>query len=486
MTNPVSPDSLPQPLNRFEQNHVVPRMWRIVGAVSVRTKILGIVLGLVLFLGIVTTVEVRVMSRQAFINRLQETSISTARDVAARATDLILVNDLYALHQLLDETRVNNPDVRYAFVVDTDGTVLAHTFGNGFPLKLLVANEVSADEHHRIVPLETDDGVVWDTAVAIYGGRAGTARVGLSEASMQVTLETMTGQMLLTTVGVSAIGIAAAVFLTWIVTRPILELKTAAEAVGRGEFDQRITPWADDEIGDLAAAFNAMIADLAQAEQAHVEREQLRTQLLAKVITAQEDERRRISRELHDETGQALTSLMVRLQMLNQQCPLPELKPQMDDLRDVLVETLNNIHNLSKELRPSALDDLGLQAAIQRYVQDYNQRFPIRVDFLVVGLDDDRLSSIVETAVYRIVQESLTNIARHAQAQNASVLLEKRDFCIRAIIEDDGIGFDSHQAAQSNRLGLYGMTERAQLLDGNLTIESTPGQGTTVFVEVPL
>ncbi len=477
---------LPQPLTRFEQTRVIPRLWRIVGGVSVRTKILGIVLGLVLFLGIVTTFEVRVMSRQALINRLQETSISTARDVAARATDLILVNDLYALHQLLEETRLNNADVRYAFVIDANGNVLAHTFGAGFPLELLAANGVTADEHHRILPLETDEGVVWDTAVTIYGGQAGTARVALSEASIQDTLETMTGQMLLTIVGVSAIGIAAAVFLTWIVTRPILELKKAVEAIGRGEFDQHIIPWADDEIGDLATAFNTMTVDLAQAEKERGEREQLRTQLLEKVITAQEDERRRISRELHDETGQALTSLMVRLQTLNQQCPVPELKPQMDGLRDGLAETLDNIHNLSRELRPSALDDLGLQAALQRYVQDYNQRHSVQVDFLVVGLDSERLPTAVETAVYRIVQESLTNITRHAQAHNASVLLEKRDSCIRAIIEDDGIGFDTQQAAQSGRLGLYGMTERAELLNGKLTIEATPDQGTTIFVEVPL
>ncbi len=482
----MSDKPFPLPLTRFERARFIPRLWRIVGGVSVRTKILGIVLGLVVFLGIVTTLEVRLMSRLALINRLQETSISTARDVAARATDLILVNDLYALHQLLVETRQNNSDVRYAFVVDPDGQVLAHTFGSGFPLELLVANEVVADEHHRIVPLETDEGVVWDTAVAIYGGQAGTARVGLSEDSVQVTVETMTGQMLLTIVGVSAIGIAAAVFLTWVVTRPILELKAAAAAVGRGEFDLHITPWAQDEIGELAAAFITMTKDLAQADQERAERELLRTQLLEKVITAQEDERRRISRELHDETGQALTSLMVQLQTLNQHCLVPELKPQMNNIRDVLAETLDNIHNLSMELRPSALDDLGLQAALQRYVQDYNQHYAVNVDFLVVGLDGERLLPAVETAVYRIVQESLTNIARHAQAQNGSVLLEKRAGCLRVIIEDDGVGFDAEQAAYSERLGLFGMSERAELLNGKLTIESMPGQGTTVFVEVPL
>lgn len=461
-------------------------IWQQIGAVSVRTKILGIVLGLMLLLGIVNTLEVRTMSQQALTRRLEEQSVSVARDVAARATDLILINDLYALHQLLEETRRNNPDVRYVFVTDPDGTVLVHTFGDGFPGELLAANTALADEHHRTAVLKTDEGLVWDTAVPIFNGQAGIARVGLSEASVRTTVKTMTGQMLLTTVVVSAVGIAAAVLLTWVVTRPILELKTAAEAVGQGDLQQQVRPWADDEIGDLAIAFNTMTADLARAEEERAEREHLRAQLLEKVITAQEEERRRIARELHDETGQALTSLMVRLQMMNQQCPLPELKPQMDELREGLAETLDNIHNLSMELRPSVLDDLGLAAALQRYVQDYNRRYLASVDLLVVGLDEERLPPPVETAVYRIVQESLTNIARHAHAKNGSVLVERRHGRVRVIVEDDGIGFDPEQVARNGRLGVYGMKERAELLGGTLTIETEPGQGASVFVEVPL
>lgn len=460
------------------------RIWQVAGAVSVRSKILGIVLGLVLLLGVVTTMQVRVMSRQALTDRLEEQSISITRDVAARATDLILVNDLYALHQLLEETQLNNPDVRYAFIVDKNGTILAHTFGEGFPAGLLAANHSIGSEHHQTAVIQTEDGLVWDTAVPIFGGEAGTARVGLSEASVQATVESMTGQMLLTTVVVSAVGIAAAVFLTWVVTRPILALKESAQAVGQGDFSRRVDPWAGDEIGDLALAFNSMTADLAQAERERAEREKLRTQLLEKVIAAQEEERRRISRELHDETGQALTSLMVRMQTMKQQCPVPELQPQIEDLRQLVFQTLDDVHNLARELRPSILDDLGLEAALERYVREVNGRSPLEVDLVMIGLEDQRLPPPVETAVYRIVQESLTNVIRHAEARHASVLLEQRNGRLRTIIEDDGKGFDLETAAHSERLGLYGLRERAELLDGKLTIETAPGQGTTIFAEV--
>ena len=232
-----------------------------------RTKILGIVLALVLLLGIGTTLQVREVYQQALISELQEQSVSVARDLAARSTDLILINDLFALHQLLEETLANNPDVRYAFILDDNGSVIAQTFGEGLPAGLVASNAITPLEHHRTVALDTDEGRVWDTAVPIFDGQAGMARVGLSEDSVQSTVTALTGQMLLTIVIVSAVGIAAATFLTWVVTRPILNLKQAAEAVGQGDFDQHVQPWAGDEIGELTQAFNVMTVDLAKAEE---------------------------------------------------------------------------------------------------------------------------------------------------------------------------------------------------------------------------
>ncbi len=122
---------------------------------------------------------------------------------------------------------------------------------------------------------------------------------------------------------------------------------------------------------------------------------------------------------------------------------------------------------------------------LTRYVQDYQARHAITVDLAIIGLEE-RLPPPVETALYRIVQESLTNIARHAQAESASILLERRNGRVRAIIEDDGIGFDEQTADGDGHLGLYGMHERAELLNGALTVESVPRQGTNIFVEVPL
>jgi signal transduction histidine kinase len=219
------------------------------------------------------------------------------------------------------------------------------------------------------------------------------------------------------------------------------------------------------------------------------EEELLRRQLLDRLITVQEEERKRIALELHDQTGQPLTSLIMTLGMLGEAESLAQVRTQAQYLRETAAQVMKEVHDLALELRPSVLDDLGLLAALRHLHKDYQDRFHIPVDFAVLGLEDGRLPSEMETALYRIVQEALTNIARHAQAETVSVLLEKRDASVMLIVEDDGRGFDVTSVLGSRprgKLGLYGMRERAALLGGTLTIESTRGTGTTIFVDVPL
>jgi signal transduction histidine kinase len=465
-------------------NKIIQRFWNFAGAVSIRTKILGIVLGFILLLGVGVILQSRYALATTMSAQLEEQSISIARDLAARATDPILLNDLLALHDLLTETVTNNPNVRYAFLVDENGQVIAHTFAGGFPLDLLSLNAAVPDAHHHTVLIKTNEGLVWDTAVPILAGKVGTARIGLSDASMQSALSTLTAQLLLTISLVSATGVLVAVFLTWILTRPILALVAATQAVAKGDFTPRVPRWADDEIGDLADAFNAMTEELAHTDELRRERESLRRQLMEKVIATQEDERRRIARELHDSTSQNITSLIVGLRMMEAQCARCTSPTKAADLREIASHTLEEVHDLSMRLRPRVLDDLGLAAALERLAHEWQARYQIPVD-VVIQLDE-RLPGEIETALYRIVQEALTNIARHAQAKSVSILVEKHGSSVRAIVEDDGVGFDPSAQRGERHLGLLGMRERAELLGGTLTIESAPQSGTSVFIEIPL
>jgi signal transduction histidine kinase len=421
--------------------------------------------------------------------QLAEQSVSVGRDVAARATDLILLNDLFALHRLLQETKANNQNVAYAFLLDSHGQVIASTYGETFPIDLISANPIEPSAHHSTRVFATNQGYVWDTAVPILEGQVGIARVGLSDASLRAMLTTITNQLLLTTALVSLIGISAATFLTWILTRPILDLAQAAQAVAKGDFTQRVKRWANDEIGELATAFNQMVSELEKADELRREREFLRRQLLEKVIVTQEEERKRIARELHDSTSQTLTSLIMGLKVMEGSCADLQTQGQARELRQIAIQTLEEVHDLAMQLRPRLLDDLGLRAALERLVKEWQVRHHIAVD-LMYHVSQERLPDVVETALYRILQEALTNVARHAQAHNVSILIEQRGEELVAVVEDDGVGFDVRRVKATDlaysHLGLAGMQERAALLGGTITFESKIGQGTSIYIQLPI
>ena len=440
---------------------------------------------LILLLGAGVTWQVLHSLTYIVQSQLENESITSARDLAARAADPILLNDLVRLQRLLVETQQNNPDVRYAFILDKNGDILVHTFGAGFPPDLLTANDAGSSEHHHTIILQTNNELIWDTAVPIFNERAGTVRLGLSDARLRNAVQSLTIQLALMIAFVSALGILVATFLTFLLTRPVRELVSATQAVAKGDFSPRLARWADDEFGDLAEAFNAMTTELGNTNEIRQEREELRRQLLEKVIATQEDERRRIARELHDSTSQNLTSLMVGLKNLQDSCSEPNIENQAESLRRVAAQTLEEVHDISMRLRPRILDDLGLAAAMEQLTREWQARHKLPVD-LVIHIGQERLPGEIETAIYRIVQESLTNAARYSGARSVSVLVERRGEQVIAIVEDDGRGFAPSLSPNERHLGLAGMRERAELLDGKLTIESWPGAGTSIHVQIPI
>jgi len=205
---------------------------------------------------------------------------------------------------------------------------------------------------------------------------------------------------------------------------------------------------------------------------------------LRRVVRAQEDERRRLARELHDETGQALTSILLGLKSLEDLDDVAALGQGVAALRERVVATLQDVRRLAVELRPAALDDFGLEAALERLTAGFAEQTGLKVE-LESRLQDDRLPEEVETVLYRIVQEALTNIVKHAQASRVSIVITQKPGAVGAVIEDDGRGFDPDQSVDGG-IGLIGMRERVALLDGSMTIETAPGKGTTLVIEVPV
>jgi signal transduction histidine kinase len=468
------------------------RLSQQLGDVSIRTKILIGVLAMVLIPGMAVTLQVRALMIRGLREQLQKQSILVAHAVGVHCTDLVACNDVKALDQILQDAWQYNQDLRYILVIDDDEHVLAYSLGPGFEQKnafMMFGEKPTHIGNPYFQQGVTSHGeTIWETTSPVVGG-VGYVRVGLGERRMWNLVNKVTGRIALSFLVISLVGIASALTLTWLFTRPILELVAVTERVGRGDYDVQVRRRANDEIGDLAEAFNSMLSAIRQAEAIRNERERLRQVFLKRVIRAQEEERRRVARELHDETGQALASLMVGLRNV-ESAPTPsKMRTRLLELREILASTLDRVRRLAYDLRPSVLDDLGLLSALSIHAHQYQERFKVKVDVQVVGVDSGDLSPEVETTIYRIVQEALLNAARHASCTHIDVLLQVRDGQLSVIIEDNGCGFDVDQIFgkehSQTKLGLYGMKERAELVGGDLEIESKPGKGCTIYLNVP-
>jgi signal transduction histidine kinase len=212
--------------------------------------------------------------------------------------------------------------------------------------------------------------------------------------------------------------------------------------------------------------------------------ERVTRDVVRRVVEAQELERTRLARELHDETGQALTSMLLALKSLDDRIETPEGRAAAAELRALVVSTLQDVRRLAVELRPAALDDFGLVPALERLRDTVAEQGGLTVD-LESHLDAERLPAELETALYRIVQEALTNVVKHASAGRVSVTLSRRERAVALVVSDDGRGFEWRESGDGG-LGLVGMRERVALLGGRLSIESTEGAGTMVTAELPL
>jgi signal transduction histidine kinase len=653
-------------LQPFQSREPLRRFWIALSGVSVRTKIMGIVLGIVLLLGLTITLQVRATMRMTLTQELEGRGASIAGELAAHSTDLVLTSNLFALSELFQNSLAHHEEVRYAFVVNPDDRLLAHSFEGGFPPDLLTANAVNPNEHYQLEVLDTEEGLIWDFAIPILEGRAGTLRLGMSEKHLLRSIATTTERLLIVTALASIGSILGAFLLAWILTQPVKGLVSATEAISQGDLDIKAPSWFDDEIGHLGTAFNLMVDDLASAKQesddynqillrrnraleamnavaravggpmtleevleraldsvlevtekhaawtclldeqgnfsrlstyicapsetkyptvdqcligcatkevvqemrplvvpisatcplaaaelpggaqpsCHVtvplvarsevlgllniasdnpldfgeeelqllnaigrqlgvaidkarlleelrHREDLRGQLLERVITAQEEERRRIARELHDETSQSLASLVVGLKAAEKAMPIDPSHSQeiMAGLRSSVSQTVKEVQNIIYDLRPTLLDDLGLIPALYWYTESRLKEQGVEVELNIEGRPK-RLPPEVETTLFRITQEAVTNVVRHARASQVWLKLKIDTDAASIRVRDDGRGFQVRYPANNlngqNGFGLLGIQERASLLGGKFEVRSTPGEGTDLLVWIPV
>jgi len=275
-------------------------------------------------------------------------------------------------------------------------------------------------------------------------------------------------------------------------------LAEARKGIAKGEFNLRSGDGSLVPVyfslnrfqGYEGLALGMVITDLREQKRKQAEEikqaETMRRLLLERVLSAQEEERRRVARELHDETGQLLTSLLVGLRTLEHSQNLAQAKALGDSLRGITARTIDEVGRLARGLHPMVLDDHGLGVALSRYVEEFIATYKIDVDLRMETLDPILLPLEVQTGLYRVLQEALTNVARHSGARRAKILFAQSSTALEVTVMDDGCGFDAAAVAvSSRRLGIQSMRERAAILGGTVSFTSSD-KGTRILVQIPL
>ncbi|MGA8154034.1 MAG: histidine kinase [Terriglobales bacterium] len=275
-------------------------------------------------------------------------------------------------------------------------------------------------------------------------------------------------------------------------------LADAHKAAAKGEFNLRRTNGSLIPVylslnrfrGYKGHALGMVITDLSEQKRKQAaeikQKEEMHRLLLEHTLSAQEEERRRIARELHDEAGQLLTALLVGLRALEDARKLADVRAQGQRLREITAQAIDEVGRLARGLHPTVLDDHGLGVALSRYVTEYTKTHNITVDLTLSELDSSSLPPVVQIALYRILQEALTNVARHSGAKAVNIRFARSATALEVAVIDDGCGFDAKAVAvSSHRLGIQSMRERAAMLGGTLSFASQR-KGTKILLQVPL
>lgn len=386
-------------------------------------------------------------------------------------------------------------------VIDSNGLVLT----SSDPRRILTRKQ---DDTNRQEPEVTE--------LAYLSIAPWSVAVTQPESEALAPVRTMEQRFIIFGISSLVIALFLGLGLTLSLVKPIRELTAAAQDISRGNISRPIPRSGSDEIGDLSQSLDVMRTALKRSldeiqewnkaletrvqektrelEKSYREiarKEAARGELLRKVLSVQEEERKRIARELHDETSQSLAALVMRLEAA---VAIPDrdaekIKNSLADMRNLATRTMDNVHKIIFDLRPSVLDDLGLLSALRWYADNRLGAPGIRTRVEVTG-EERKLPPQVETSLFRVVQEAITNIVKHAEAHNVLLSVEFKDSAIAIEVEDDGKGFDMEavglQMDKAPGLGLLGMKERVTLLGGEFHIESQPGSGTRIDIEVPL
>lgn len=487
-------------------------LWRVL-SVPIFVKIIGVGLVVTALFGSVAFYESRAGIYRTHYRIHGRKALSVAAALARSVEAHVRSGNLPAVDIALDRSMVVVPDVRYAIVQDTKGNILSHgfTFPKDVPPDLASrGSELCSSCHGPIAsteiasslveaPSDMDfptgemreyhkaENLIIEASVPIGPEPLGLVRLGVGDTLIAHELSAISRSVIMALATCAALGILLALGLAYLIVRPIHNLVQATNRIREGDFKTRADVFSGDEIGELSRALNQMAEGLDNYKREALEKDKARVMLIGKIVQAQEEERKNISRELHDHFGQSLSNVLLSVDALSKD---PTGNPdRLATLRRSIRALIDDVRRMAWDARPSILDDYGIDHALARYVEEISKRVAFPIDYqCVLPPDAERLPPEIEITLYRIAQEAVTNIIRHAGAAQASIILLRHDHEVSLIVEDDGQGFDLRAVQRHGdmALGLIGMEERAALVGGDFAVVSKPGAGTTVRVRIPV
>ena len=462
---------------------------------SLYVKFNVLIVGTICLCGIIISSLMLYTTSSAMEQALDQSGQEIAASISTIISENILVDDQFAITEQLLATQRSNNQIRYILVARPDGKIMASTFTDGLPAGLPPLR-LATNGEESTVTYNSNEGYIREIISPIDDGLVGYFRIGLSEQHMVTVMRKRFLEIMFFIVVICFIASLLATRYAHAFLTPIRHMAKAVRQLSLGNYTVKVPVETRDDLGHLAKVFNSMVSRLEtkDKENAHLlaelqEKEKLRLWLISQLFSAREDERRRISRELHDETSQSMVSMLAYLRLIHDRIHDEETRSLVADVQGVLKDTLEGLRHLAVTLHPPLLDDLGLVVAIEKYLDTFRKTQPhIKVTFSYAG-DFTHIDHPISLLCYRMLQEGLTNIVRHAQADIVHISLSVQDTWLTISVADNGIGFSEdtvEKARLDNHLGIVSMRERTALLNGTFQIDSTPSHGTTLTIRLPL
>ncbi len=473
---------------------IIINIWKKFINISIRIKLIGLAILTTIFLAFIIIYFISSFYNGEISHDAEYMSMVIVRHIQESSASFIAGKNYGKLNLLLKKEIKYNKNILYIFYRNKKGQIIAYDLHKGFYPNIAI-NVHQTDNNRNgisIVKYSNDVyGKIIDASFPISKGKLGTIIVGISLKRMKDSFFKEESPIFLKNIIFILIFTFVFIYLifkiiAWWFLTPVVKLHMAVQKIKSGDYDVQITTKGDDEIGKLSNSFTEMALILKDVEQERIKNEELRVDFIKKIINAHEEERGKISRRLHDSFGQFLSSLKIRLKML-EDCAgdEAEVKNKTRQIRDDLTEGFNLIRDMVKNLRPSLLDEVGLINAVKQYITDIVKNNPnIKIDFYPLNFGEVALEKNLEVNIYRIIQEAVLNVIRHACANRITIILDRYKGEIRGIVEDNGKGFGCCEGDYEH-FGIDGMKERAKLFGGELTVESEKNLGTMVKFYIP-